>query len=304
MEWLVLILLVPAILVPVVLLWGFAGCSFDPQPADLILAPTNVSAAGVSVSAIALTWDNPNTDPVTFQVERTKEGESSPQILSSSSTTLQDAGLQEATTYFYKVKAIRTSDNQDSELSEQAAGRTIGVAFEAGLTTDQAGLEGFCVVQRIEPTRLRQSTVPGGISTPGARVRITVRGSTAASLTLDRVYISQPAASGDPYDSAADLTPVDSGIVVPANTAVALPDVDYDLDKARPLLIAFDISAAAGSGNVRFVTNVPEAEAVMFFSPATIEASINDRSPSAANPGGASYVTSKSIYLVEKIEVV
>ena len=302
MEWVVLVLLVPAILVPVVLLWGFAGCSFSASAA--VSAPINVRAEGISVGVIRLTWDDPNTDPVTFQVERVKEGEDIPQILATSSTTVLDPGREEATTYFYTVTAFRISDNLESLPSAPVAGRTIGVAFEAGLTTDQSGLEGFCLVQRIEPARLRQSTLPGDIQTPGARVRITVRGSTTAGLTLDRIYISRPAPSGDPYDSAADLTLVASGVVVPANTAIPLPLVDYDLDRTAPLLIAFDVSSSAGSGNVRFVTGVPATDAIMYFRPGTIQASVNDRSPSIADPGAPPYSPSPSIYLVEKIEVV
>ena len=247
LEWLVLVFGIPAILIPVVLLWGFAGCGGASVGDIGAQRPTNLRATGISASVIRLTWDDPNMAPVAFEVERTKEGESIPEVLSST-TTFDDTGLQEATTYFYKVRAIRLSDNDESDLSEQAAGRTIGVAFETDLTTDEGAHEGFTVVQRIEPARLRYSTLAGDILTPGARVRITVRGSTSGSLTLDRIYISQPAASGDPYDSAGDLSPVASGVDVAANIAVILPLIDYDLERTRPLLIAFDISANPGSG--------------------------------------------------------
>ena len=49
-EWLILSLLVPAIVVPVVLLAGFAGCSFDPRGAlpQLVIE----SAVGKSVSTL------------------------------------------------------------------------------------------------------------------------------------------------------------------------------------------------------------------------------------------------------------
>ncbi len=304
MEWLVLVLLVPAILVPVVLLWGFTGCKFEPGRAPSPpLPPTDLSAAGVSVGSIALAWANPNTVPVTFQIERTREGESTSQVLVSSTTTVVDAGLDEATTYFYRVRAIQTSDGNQSALSDQAAGRTIGLAFQATLTNDQTALEGFCFVQRIEPTKLRQSTLPGGLTTLGARVRITLRGSTAANLVLDRVFISQTAATGDPYDSAGDLTHVASNVVVEANTPLPLPDVDYDLDHTRPLLVAFDLSQTPGSGNARFVTNILPTDAAMYFFPDTAEAGVADRKPSVAIPSPP-YAISNSIYLVEKIEVV
>ncbi len=304
MEWLTLIVLLPAILIPVVLLWGFSGCKFSVAVGAGTLAPTNVRATGISTSAISLTWDNPNTVPVTFQVERTKQGESTPTPLASSSTTFQDTGLEEATSYFYTVKAIDLSDNAGSAPSAQIEARTIGVAFEAAFTTDQTGLEGFCFVQRIEPTRLRQSTLPGGLATPGARVRITLRGSTVADTVLDRVFISRPAVAGDVYDSGGDLLLVASNVTVSANSPFTLPNIDYDLDHTQPLLIAFDLSTVPGKGNARFVTNVPAGEAVMYFYPATAEAGTPDRKPSVAIPGVPPYAVSSSIYLVEKIEVV
>jgi hypothetical protein len=301
MEWLVLIFLVPAILVPVVLLWAFAGCEFVPGVA-VHSAATDVSAEGISESAIRVTWTHAASNSVTFQIERTKEGQSLPEaVLTSTATTLEDTGLDEATTYSYTVTAFRNSDNEQSEPSDPVDARTIGVAFEADFTTDQTGWEGFCIVQRIEPVRLRQSTLPGDALTPGARVRITVRGSTAGSVTLDRIYISQPATTGNPltlnpYDSASDLSQVASGVVVPANTAVSLPLIDYDLDNTRPLLIAFDISPNAGTGKLRHSPMVPATDAVMYFRASTVEASINDRA--------SAYVPNPRIYLVEKIEVV
>ena len=304
LDWLILILLVPAILVPVVLLWGFAGCGFTAGAAGLV-PPTNLVATGTGANTIHLTWDDSNSNsPSSFRIERTREGETIPVLRSSTTNSFDDGGLLEATTYFYRVAAVRMSDNYSSGLSDQAAGRTIGVAFEATFTTDQPGLDGGCLVQRIEPTRLRQSTLAGDIQTLGARVRITVRGATNADLRIDRITISQPAASGDPYDSAADLTPVADSVLVPKNTAVALPLIDYDLVAAAPLLIAFDINATPGLGNVRFVTGVPPTEATFYFRASTAEAAVNDRSPSAANPGAPPYQTAPGIYLVERIEVV
>ena len=53
-EWLLLLLLVPAIVVPVVLLFGFAGCGFEGYVP--LSAPIIESAIGTSVSSIRLTW--------------------------------------------------------------------------------------------------------------------------------------------------------------------------------------------------------------------------------------------------------
>ena len=57
MEWVLLALLVAAIVIPIVLMFGFAGCDLifklkDPQP-----GPANLVAVAESRSAIKLTWD-------------------------------------------------------------------------------------------------------------------------------------------------------------------------------------------------------------------------------------------------------
>jgi hypothetical protein len=40
MEWLTLLLLVPAIVLPMVLLFGFAGCSFEAVPREVVFEQT------------------------------------------------------------------------------------------------------------------------------------------------------------------------------------------------------------------------------------------------------------------------
>jgi hypothetical protein len=303
MEWLILICLVPAIVVPLVLLGGFAGCSViynpdnipPPAPPD---APVITVARGSGVTTIELAWSNPNTSAVTFRIERTRQGDSTPQQFDAASSPFDDnMGLDEATTYVYRVRAARTSDGALSEFSTPASASTFGAAFAAALATDQAGLAGFCIVQRIEPARLIRG---------GTRVSITVRGSTGGDLQLSRITVSQPAAvgdpavSGDPYDANADLVEVASSVVVSANVAVTLPTIDYALDRTRPLLVAFDIGVP---GNVRYLNPVPSGDATMYFRPATSEAAVRDRQPPRANPGATPYAVSASIYLVERIDV-
>src|SRR6266545_6338734 len=126
MEWLTLLLLVPAIVVPVVLLFGFAGCLTKP----------------------------PRPEEPVFQQ-----------------------------------------------------------AFAATFT-DVDALRGRCLVQRIEPVRLFLS---------GSQVQITLQ-AMAESVVIDRILISQPAASGDPYDSADDLTDVATAVtLVQPNSSLTLP---------------------------------------------------------------------------------
>jgi hypothetical protein len=75
MEWFILRLLVPAIVVPVVLLWGFAGCDFvfklDPRPSGLS-EPEGLAATPISVTEISLTWSSANIDAA-FEIQRAKE---------------------------------------------------------------------------------------------------------------------------------------------------------------------------------------------------------------------------------------
>jgi hypothetical protein len=194
MEWLTLLLLVPAIVVPVMLLAGFAGC-------DLVFP----------------------LDAPTFEQ-----------------------------------------------------------TFAAALT-DLDALRGRCLVQRIEAVRLSNS---------GSRVQITLQ-ALAESVVIDRILISQPAASGDPYDSADDLTDVTTAVtLVQPNSSLTLPAVDYNLDRTKPLLIAMDISNSSGA--LPFLQGVPATDAVAFFNLGA-EAATKDRSPG--------YTSRPRIYLVERIDV-
>jgi hypothetical protein len=172
------------------------------------------------------------------------------------------------------------------------------------LTTDQPGLEGFCLIQRISIAQL--GIFPTLLNNIGTTVKLTVRGSTAGNLTINRIYISQVAASGDPWDSAADITTVvdidqgDPAVVLPANTPRVLGPINYALDRTQDLLIAFDISATAG--NVRSVL-LPGTGTEHYFRAATEQASAQNRFPDPANPLLTYGTGPDRHYLVEKIEV-
>jgi hypothetical protein len=191
--------------------------------------------------------------------------------------------------------AIRLEDGEESEQPGTADARTqpFTRAFETNLTLSQADLQAFCLIQRIEPLRLEAS---------GSIVRLTLHGSSLGPLTLDTVTISQVASGGDLYDAAADLTLVASGVVVPQDAIVTLPDVTYTLGRQQPLLVAFDINATPGQGNVRRRPSQQSDEASMFFRAASADAGVRDRVPTAANPA-EQYTPTDSIYIVRKIEV-
>jgi hypothetical protein len=244
MEWLLLLLLVPAIVTPVVLLYGFAGCGFEVSvgpgaPAD----PTNVHVASKDLDHITLKWDYPDSppEPVTFEVEINATdppgqtfGIPNPQTPQEFSHT----GLSEGKVFEFRVRAVQASDPKESNWVPTVPPRVATLSFQTAfgpitLTNNDGGNDGACTVQRIEPASLLLG---------GSKVRLTLRGPTAGGLTLDLITISRAAVpSDDPlnnpmpdrYDSGPDRTDVAAAIVVPVNNAVVLPPVAYQLDKER-----------------------------------------------------------------------
>lgn len=298
MEWIALFILAPLVLIPMVMLWGYAGCGFSiTLPAGPSI-PANLVVTATTPSSVSLSWTYDSGEgeenAVIFEIERRKEGETTPVSSASMSNDFTDVGLLYSTLYHYRVRAVSGVLMSDFTPEVDATTQPPAPCFSAALTTNQTGLQGYCIVQRIEPARLAAG---------GSRVFITIRGSTQGNLVIDRVFISRVGASGNPYDSGGDNKLVASAVQVPANTAVQLSMVAYDLDRTRPLLVSFDINDTAGNGNVRYVSAVPAAEAVMYFRAATAEAGLEDRSPPVGNPGVPPYTVSNSIYLIETIEV-
>jgi hypothetical protein len=299
MEWLILLLVVPAILGPVVLLGGFAGCGFEVWvPGSPPSVATNLEAVGVSTTAIELTWVDGNMDPVTFQVERSGDGETFAPTGAPGSTPSFVDTVAEGAAYFYRVRTTFTDHPDLSALSEEVRGSAFGATFTATLTTDQSGLAGWCLVQRIEPAALSRS---------GTRLRIFVRGSSVAALGLARITVSEAAApgAGDLFDSVGVPTTVALPPTVPAGTVYMTPTIDYVLDRDRPLLVAFEVGTAAG--NVRYAPPVSQSQASLYFKAGSAtapvaEALTSDRSgyTLAVPPGSPGTST---VYLVERIEV-
>jgi len=312
MDWLILVLGVPAILIPLVLLFGFAGCvqtascTEDEDCPDgtqcidgscVVATPPlfprrNLAAIALDDQSVALTWTSADPAGTEFRIERMEDdGEKFETILDDvPSTSATDTSGLEGVTYLYRVRALLAGEV--SAPSDIASATTFTVAFTGTLTDDASGFEGFCAVQRLSRNLLTAG---------GTQVRIVLRGSTADSLALDRVTISQAAATGDPFDSAADLTDVASNVIIPLNTAVTVPPngrVNYTLDPTRDLLLAFDISNTTGEGNVRVaVGTLPGGDA--FSKPATAEAGVRDRGGTTGYPNHAV----DSLALIEKILV-
>ena len=178
--------------------------------------------------------------------------------------------------------------------------------FNSPTAIDLFTLEGFCFVVRIPQFLLTHA---------GPAVQITVRGANTADLQIDRVYISQAAdsvdASRDPFDPLEeDLTAVVDdgvGVFVPQGESVRLPITDYHLDQDKDLLIAFDISATPGLGNLRQIDFAGLAAPLMYYQgraaptdPPIRQAALADRTglvPSVA-PGRVAFNT------IEKVQVI
>ena len=139
-EWLILLLLVPAIVVPVVMLVGFAGCQVlfpvdDPPNGEDVATtgpsefgdPIINSAFGKSVSIITLKWKYDDPAAAKFEFERTKipdDGQPPPTFPVPVPTPFEFddigddiGGLEAATTYQYRVRARDSNDDVISNWS-------------------------------------------------------------------------------------------------------------------------------------------------------------------------------------------
>jgi Fibronectin type III domain len=258
MEWLLLLALAPAILVPVVLLFGFAGCDLvfvaepdppppPPPPPEPPIPPANLTAVAKGLDRITVSWENAEPRPVVaFHFVRKKAGQvQRNELLPASTTTVEDTGLDAETEYTYEV---RTGIEGDTSEPSQVTARTFRTAFAVNpalVPTDQALVPGnFCFVQRIAASQLLAD---------GGKVAITVRGAPAANVTINRIFISRPGV-GNPWNSAADLTPVrTTALTLPDDQRLDLDAIDYNLSQTQDLIVAFDFTAAAGAANIRFV---------------------------------------------------
>ena len=246
MEWVVLLLLVPAILIPVVLLFGFAGCGAFLEVGAA--TPVIASATPLDPQTVEVRWTDPNTVPVSFEVERRKGSDAPGEPIALTASPLLDGALEAGTEYTYRVRAIRLSDGDLSPWSSEATIQTWSRVFSGGLPQNgsNASVTGDCIVQRL---------VPGTVGAHINLIGITVRAATDGDLVLSRVTISRPALSGNDFDS--DAPPKDvitSPITVTAGLVAALAPVEFVVPIAEALLIAFDVG---NPGNGRFVGGVP-----------------------------------------------
>jgi hypothetical protein len=301
MEWLLLFLIVPAVVIPVVLLFGFAGCrqilGFE-DPVLLVAEPKFPRAESIGLNHIRVAWDYliPPPEPVTFEVE-INSTDPSGQTIETEITDLffQHTGLQEGQTFLYRVRAVRSSDQRVSNWVPEPPLSATTLSFETVFETTTnppspaAGIAaaGNGVVQRINGAAITRG---------GTFVKLTLVGLPNQVTQLAAVTISHPVAAGatQPWDSVDPPVAVTFGgaAVSLQNGVPAVSDIiSFPVTQGEDLLIAFDVSAASQNVLRRGVTGAQAHRRAN-----TAEAATQDRS--------AGYGTENNlVYCIERIEV-
>jgi hypothetical protein len=137
-EWLLLLLLVPAVVLPVVLLLGFAGCGFEGQGTPY-LPLVITSATATSPNTVKLTWTGGYTAQIEFQRDKKPKPGQSPEgahqfIVDMTPQTTDDGGLSADSVYEYMVRQIY-GDGQRGEWSPMVEVVTPAVVVTAPSVT-------------------------------------------------------------------------------------------------------------------------------------------------------------------------
>ena len=300
MELLLLAVLLPLVIVPVVLLSGFAGCTTfgTTEQSSGPAATFNLTATAIGTDQIRLTWQHSSAGGFQFRVGRQRADGSWDDAhgIPAPATSMEfvDKFLDSGKTYNYRALAFASTNlSTPSAPSNEKAATTWKweTAYDQPLTkppaVDGLTFSGDCLVQRIDKTLLKVS---------GTKTRLTVR--CATTLTITAAFISRPvgATGTDRWQPAPDRKAVSGTLVVPPDVAFPLGEVDYALTNADDLLVAFDIASGQGrrlnagvGASIGFVKNgsagVPAQEAAL--SPRTT----------------TNWNTNNGLFLIEKIEV-
>jgi hypothetical protein len=269
-EWLILLLLVPAIVAPVVLVLGFAGCSFAPRP-----EPTIDTATGTSFNTISVTWEIANGASVRFQRVNLDNSVTDLGVQPNSPFTDTVPAPTQSPALVYTYQAENAVDSPPTPQTTKTA-TTFELAFDGMLvpTIEGTGAEGMTMVQRIE------SGYP--LTKNGTLVQILLQADAVSGASIEAIYISQadPNQPMQPWQPASDLTqvplPAQPFIIPPGGSVVALAPVAYALDMNQPLLIAINYSASPASG-VKASNPLPITRAAVYYKPGA-EAGLQTRS--------------------------
>ena len=276
-EWLTLLLLVPAIVVPAVLLLGFAGCFLDstgtgsPPPREPEVPVSKIiieSAEGQSNSEILLTWipedpdafNNGALDHAEFQ--RIKLSDDTTDSFDSPSSPHSDTSLERATSYDYQARGVNSLGDV-SDWSEKVTGTTLQepvVILETIQDASFGNVDGKTIKCEIA---LADLTVPS--FTP-VWMWITLGQSAAAAENIEfsKVFVGHKAAAGDPWD-AVSLTEVlfngaVSTVVAPGDR-IRSDEIAFAWDGTSALIVSMFFSGGPGADQLsaRMTAIMPDA---------------------------------------------
>jgi hypothetical protein len=213
-----------------------------------------------------------------------------------STATFTHTGVAASTTYQYQVFAfIDGFDSIGNPLQVRSEPAAIAAAttpatppvwktiLQLAINQNAGANPNDCIVQRLK----------GPFPFGGSKVRLTLRGPATGSIVIQRVYISQAAAAGSEYNSAADLTKILDlpAVTIAANAVQVLGPTDYALDPAKDLIVAFDLGSPASGRR-------GDRPGSAYF----VHSNVDDAAKQVRTATGYTKVADV-VYLLEKIEV-
>jgi hypothetical protein len=267
-----------------------------------VLAPSNLKAVATETNKVHLTWTNHpetrvnrnvirrhrigTTDYVDADIARA-EGHDDTTPSAATEFAYQIAGrLDEAGTSATSIFVPQTPVNVESTTTPPPPPPVenpilVFPATPTAAPNRNSPNAGDCIIQRFPQEQLL---------TGGNKLRVTFRAA-PGGLGFKIVTVSQPARSGDAFDSHTDLKTIATNLDL-STTQPTVRTIDYVLDPGEDLLIAFDIKDDAGM--VPIVDGV--AGCTIYQQDSTEQASRMDRS---------GFLTfANALVIVEKLEVV
>ncbi len=117
-------------------------------PSTIPAAPSSLSTTTISISQIDLSWTDNSYGEQGFNIERKEPGEDYSQIatVGENVTTYSDTGLNEATIYYYRVRAYNAAGNSDFSNEASATTFNITTAIGGDTSSNSDGSGGSCFI--------------------------------------------------------------------------------------------------------------------------------------------------------------
>lgn len=200
MDWLVLIVVVPLILIPIVVLCGFAGCGTLLGISDDVASTSGLVAKGTDTQRIDLTWSDNSGGTIGSTVERAEIGTGFAAV-GGGISSFSSGGLDEGKTYLFRLTQSGTL------VSDVATATTFPTAPQIldaiGVDLDSIRIRWKNTSARADGFILQHRLVPAG-SPAGAFSEIPVGGLTEfthTGLAAGSAHEYQVIATVDGFDS-------------------------------------------------------------------------------------------------------